>query len=205
MTVKRYTAKMTNDNVNPDNYQLIDFALQGTGTDAENAAVILAYIALIGGHFADHTNVTGMQVRAAGSAGALDIGWPTSAYDALVADAGTSVPAWSGYGEIPGASGVLTPLGTSVSVSLYTATPGPTGRGRHFLGFLGAQCVSAGGTFNPVNITETQDAYSLMFFGGGIGPSDPDPVITNSAMTTGHPVVSVKAQPILSNLESRRR
>ena len=202
---QRITIQLENTNVNPDNYQLIDFTSNTVSNSQQHLAEVLAYIAKIGGHFADGTQVVAAWTRVAGSAGAVELDFPSTDYAAIrTAVGGGVIPAWAAYGAIPGASGVLTPLGTSVSVSLFTATPGRAGRGRHFLGFLGAQCVSAGGQFASVNINETIDAYDTFIMSPTAGPAFA-PIVSNSAMSTAHPVTLVRPQPILSNLESRRR
>jgi hypothetical protein len=55
----------------------------------------------------------------------------------------------------------------------------------------------------------SNDAYETFFLGGGNVPMAATPavgvVVTNHLKTTSYPISTVKAQPVFSNLESRRR
>lgn len=202
MTIKRYTVKFTHTNINVANPALVNFVADGGGSDAENAASILAYLAGMGGIFSSGTNVVDVSVRPAGSAGGTSLAFPATEYATLSGIA--SLPSWTGYGSLPGATGALTPLGTSISVSERTATVGPTGRGRHFLPMVNTAIVTSGGVLNGTDITLVHDSYDFWLRGGSGGPAF-NPSVSNHTLAHAFHITSVKPQPIFSNLESRRR
>jgi hypothetical protein len=200
-------ATFVNTAVGASNPAVVDFDFNTARSANECAAAILGYIGKIGGSFAVGTQLTGITSRPGGAAGAVQMGWPTAEYANLVAVAG-AVP-WGAYGGIPGSVGALCPLGTSVSVSEISTTPGRHGRGRHYLPFFSVGNVVAGGTLNPLTITNTLNAFKLMM--GlppqvGVGAPAVVPAITSGV--AGAPyfdVTDVKPQAIMSNLASRRR
>jgi hypothetical protein len=204
----RMVAKYVNASVNPDNYQLVDFDFDSsTLTEKELAAQILAYGNLLGsvGVIATQTQCIDITSRPSGSAGATSVPFPTAEYVALHALLAT-VGTYTSYTQFIG-GGALAPLGTSVSVSERTAFPGRSGRGRHFLPYCGVSAVAADGSVDATAIFDIESFYNALFLGSLVG----GPVATkavvrpNNTLSGGHLIVSCKAQPIFSNLESRRR
>lgn len=204
----RMTAKYVNASVNTDNYQMMDFDFDGaTQTEKELAAVILAYGNLLGsqGIIAVNTSCVEIMSRPSGSAGATAVPFPTAEYVALHGLL-TTVGTYTTYTQIIG-GGALCPLGTSVSVSERTAFPGRSGRGRHFLPFCGVSAVAGDGSVDSAAIFDIEGDYNSLFLGSLVGgpPATKAVVRPNNVLTGGHLITTVKAQPVFSNLESRRR
>jgi hypothetical protein len=198
---------MTNDAVDPSNFQLINFVMNNTFSDAANAARIMCYLSNQSNVSAAGTRVAGVSSRAAGTAGATDIPFPVAEFATLKAlgDAdGFGVTAQSAYNLGLG-TGTLAPLGTSISVSERTAFVGPKGRGRHFLGFIQRGIVTNGGRVDPSTIESISDAYDYWMGLTAIGPLPANTGVTPSDLSAFRIVISVKPQPVFSNLESRRR
>lgn len=218
MPIDHFVVRFVNTSVDPGNYQLVDFDRSpsgGTPTDAQIAAQLAAYFALTGSQVcASGTQIESISVRHSGSPGLVAIPFPTTEYAAIVAAviaAGGTIPGMgAGYGANFGA-GALSPLGTSISVTELTATPGPTGRGRHFLPFINTGCVSAAGGLLATQQAFIRSAWDDMIFGidGAGAPFPPmvnlSPVVTDAAQSHGYPILSIRPQPVFSNLESRRR
>lgn len=218
MACSKYVVKLSNSNVSPANYQLIDFdtdpfAVVGLrySTTSEISASILVYLATLSGGMAAGTSFTEVLYRAAGSAGSVSLPFPAADYASIAAaatTAGYTVPAIAAYGTTFG-SGILAPLGTSISVSELTLTVGRTGRGRHFLPFVSQGVISAGGTVGSGHIILTEGAADDILLGQASG-TVPALIgipwaMCGPASPTGKEIVNVKCQPIFSNLESRRR
>lgn len=220
--VDHFVIKFTNTNVDAQNFQLVDFDcdLIASGMSVDEAAARLVYYfnrLSDANCIADDTAMVGIDYRAPGSAGATPVPFPTATPMAAIAAVVTASPYnWNGliassYTLLQGGGGGLCPLGTSISVSEFTATVGPTGRGRHFLPFTGTDAVNPGGTLGTGQIADIKQAYDVLFLGEDEtgapgGPLDElHPCVTNATRTTEHPITLVRAQPIFSNLESRRR
>lgn len=206
---EHWVIKFANASVDPSNYQIcdIDFAVPGP-TVSQVAAQILAYFAgqctLMS---ADDTVIVGLDYTPSGAAGGTPVPFPSTDY-AAEHTAYPALPNLTAYGQNVGGAGFLAPLGTSVSVSEHTASPGPSGRGRHFIPFVGRDCCSTAGFLNPGTIIDSDDNYGRFFFdvfSDGPFAAYPNPVVTNALRTTTKDIVSVKTQQIFSNLESRRR
>lgn len=202
------TIKTSNDAVNAANYQVNRFAFNAPVMDVDElAACILAYFYTIEAVdvFAQNTRIVGIDSRPNGSSGAVAVPFPTTAYAALVV-AVPALPSVTTYVGTIGA-GNLAPLGTSISVSERTATVGPTGRGRHFLPFTSRNVVDTGGTLIPATGGAIEDAWNDFIRGDALVAGVPNPVVRPGSATGGggHTITSVKAQPVFSNLESRRR
>jgi hypothetical protein len=206
--VGKMTARYENANVNPLNYQLIDFDFDGTTlTAAELAARILAFGNVLGanGVIAGSTTCAEIISRPVGSAGGTHVPFPTAEYVALHALYAT-VGTYTAYTQTIG-GGVLCPLGTSVSLSKLTATPGKTGRGRYFLPFCGVSMVATDGSVDAFGRSIIEQEFHILFIGDGSPAlTTATPVVrASNTLSGGHPVTNCKAQPVFSNLESRRR
>lgn len=210
MPVVRYTLKCRNTQVSPENYQLVGFTMNNGKTNAINAARCLAYISTVGFiTTAQGTSVESCNVRVAAAAGGFDIPFPRSEYDAAIASlnaAGAFPRVAMDYGtEIGFETSVLAPLGTSVSVSEITATVGPTGRGRHFLPYVGAASVFTNGRLQAAAAALIRLKYIACFFDPTVLENPMITVVTPQNLTAPKLITEVKAQQIFSNLESRRR
>jgi hypothetical protein len=220
MSVDHSVVYFTNPNVDAGNYQLVDFDCDNTaaGMSPEEVAARLAqYFKRCGeaNVISADTHITQILYRAPGSAGATPI-VPDPAFTAAAVTYTNASPynwavsGWGGFPILVASAGVLAPLGTSVSVSERSAHPGRSGRGRHFLPFVQSGAINGGGTLGTGQQADIVQAYEVLFMGldplaKGSVLDEVHPVITNHLRTTEYPITSVKAQPILSNLESRRR
>lgn len=218
MASSRFVVQFSNSNVSSGNTQLLDFDTDPFGviglrysTVPEITASILVYLATLSGGFGAGTKVDQVLYRAAGSPGSVPVPFPGPEFVAIAAaatTAGYTVPAWTTYNTSSG-SGVLAPLGTSISVSELTATVGRTGRGRHFLPFVTQGVISAGGTVGTGTIALTESAALDILMGQASGTVPAligiPWVLVGPASPASKEITNVKCQPIFSNLESRRR
>lgn len=203
----KLTVKVQNANVDASNYQLVNFDFNADVADLDGcAAACIAYLASCGASdaIAGSSSIVGIESRAAGSAGAVSVPFPAAAYTALLGT-GTPPPTFALAYPAGIGGGAMCPLGTSISVSEKTATVGRTGRGRHFLPYTSNDAINGGGTLLAAVQGLIETYYDQFMFGTAIGIS-PDPVVrAGGVYSGGHPITVVKAQPVLSNLESRRR
>lgn len=219
MAQAKYVLKFTNDLTPPTNYQLVDVdVLAPSGTVAQNLAQILCYFSTIGFTvMGGTTRLVEANYRLQGSAGATSLPFPTTEFAAVLAAATTDGISPGGMAtgfasQISGA-GNLSPLGTSISVSEITATVGRTGRGRHFLPFVGVNNLTTGGQVSTSVINRIREAW--IYFLTGLIPSsltpatapvvNLDPIVTNATGSPTRLITLVRPQPIYSNLETRRR
>jgi hypothetical protein len=204
----KVVVKLTNTAVAQDNYQIVDFDFDATtGTEAECVAGVIAYLASCGASdaIAEGTSIVEVTTREAADPGGVPQPFPVAAYTALLASA--TPPPTPGVLAFPIGlgGGALAPLGTSISVSERTLTPGPHGRGRHFLPFTPVDAVNGGGQLIPA-IAALIETYYDEFIFNTAGTGDLIPVVRPGGVYSGgNPVTLVKAQPVFSNLESRRR
>lgn len=179
------------------------------GSDRDTTvAQWVAYIVAARGYFlASGTLITGVKYREHGTGGFVEVPFPSAEYGALVA-LNPALVALSDYDSVVlGASGGLAPVGTSVCVTEYTSTFGRTGRGRHFLPFVNKAKVDGAGLLDTNSIVNIEDAYTnyIRTANPSFGTVGLAPVVQNAARTTIKAITTVKAQPVLSNLRSRRR
>lgn len=217
MAASRFIFKFENDNVEATNYQEYGIEL-GCDVDALGlgnvVAQMLCYVSGVAKWTADqHTKLVGVDYRATLSSVSVPVPFPLIEYGALKAANDTNYPklvTMTHYGVDLGETGnALSPLGTSIVVSEYTATGGPSGRGRHFLPFIGKFSVDGSGHVDPSHREAIQAYYNAFILNAGdpagIDTVDLQPVVENAARTTVKAITSCKAQPVFSNLESRRR
>lgn len=219
MAQAKYVFKFENTAVASSNYQIVDVDVNPAGgTVRQNHAQILAYFSTVGfTTMGGVTRIAEVLYRPLGAAGAVALVFPTAEFAAVIAAATADGigPAGmpTGYGSQISAAGNLAPLGTSISVSELTATVGRTGRGRHFLPFVGVNTMTGGGGLVAAQIDRIREAY-LYFLQGIVSSTlapatspvlNLSPLVTNAAGTPIHLITTVKPQPIFSNLASRRR
>lgn len=198
----RLVMKFTNDAVNALNYQLVDFDFNNTVGDVNTAAAsCLAYMYLNAAAevLATNTRIVGIDSRPVSTSGSTPVPFPVAAYAALVVIDPRLPPASTYVGTI--GVGALCPLGTSISVSEVTAHAGPTGRGRHFLPFISRNSVNAGGQVAAAVLGEIDSYYEDHIMGGLLATPN-NPVVTGVGSFS---IIAPRAQPVYSNLESRRR
>lgn len=205
----RYVIKMLNDNVSATNYEQfgIECNLASNGVlQGQGAAQIIAYIAKnASAILANDSQIAAIMLTPSGTNLGVNIPFPVTEYAALkVLDA--ALPTMTAYGVAIGASGGLAPLGTSIVVTEYTNVGGPAGRGRHFFPFYNKAKVDGNGLADSASRAAVVVNYSDWILGDGAFAVDGlTPLVVNALGTTTKAVLSVKAQPILSNLRSRRR
>jgi hypothetical protein len=208
----KFTVRTSNASVDSVNYQLTGFAF----TDVTDKAVVAAHII---GYFRDvasadffggGTTLDGIIQRDDSGPGGLEMPFPRAEYAALVTAAaarGVTIAPALDWGFNLGA-GNLCPLGTSVSVSELTAAAGKSGRGRHYLPFTGDLILGADGRVALSRLNNVRDSYGSFLLGSSeryisSGGAPLKPVVVGKL---GENLITlVKAQPVCSNLESRRR
>lgn len=207
----KMVARFENSNVSSANYALIDFDFRSTDLSMEQlGALVITYCEVMGGRgiLGDDTILQGVQQRAIGTAGFLPLPYPVTQASTAMADYNTefstALTSAGAYGVTLGA-GVLAPLGTSVSVSEITGHAGRTGRGRHFLPYVSAGAVDSSGQLLSAGRTYVEQAYNFLILDNTTFSGAPIPVVTGTWDGTGHEIIACKAQPVFSNLESRRR
>ena len=209
----RWTVVFTNDYVESTNYQM--FGIEATSASPSDvpkvAAQILGYSAVAAFAMASGTRIEELRYIPSGSSVSTLVPFPVAEFAALQALSGGDMAPMDAYGDdLVGAGQPLGPLGTSIVVSEYTATGGPSGRGRHYLPFISSVVVEYTGVVKNTARTKIVGAYEALL----LNPSafayssvaiDVDPRVMNAAGDTIRPVTNVKCQPVFSNLESRRR
>lgn len=215
----RWTIVMVNDNVSELNYA--EFGIEASldsipgSTLEEKAAQIIAYTACAAGQVcAEGTRIVALKHRPGGAEVSVNLPFPADEYAALQTANVDDFP-WlivmDAYGEDIGDSGSgLQALGTSVVMTEYTETGGPAGRGRHYIPYINGTCVSAGG-YLATSIRSTVELCYAAFIQNKLtspaasGTVDLIPVVMNAGGTSHKVITYVKAQPVFSNLKSRRR
>jgi hypothetical protein len=197
---------LANDTVGQGNASIIDFDFAaGVTTDVYAARALIYLTRTAPNVFAAGTRILGARWRPFGEAGSIDVEFPDAEWEHLVAGVPMFVPPNPHAYGAPLGSGTLAPIGTSVCVSEQTATPGRTGRGRHFLPFISAQAVTADGAFgNERAIDVEADAFRFLIGGAAAGL---DPVgfsVIGKAAGAYKPVTNVKVRKNFSSLASRR-
>ena len=213
----RWTVQLINDEVAELNYAEFGIETDATMgvTVADRAAVVIAYTTLVCGEVsAGGTRISALKFRAAGETVSLSVPFPVAEYDTLQTANVANFPnlvEQASYGEEVGdpAAG-LAPLGTSVVVTEYTSVGGPAGRGRHYIPFIGGTCITPGGYLSTAIRSTIELVYNALILGtvtspAWVGTAGLVPVVEKSDGLSALDVTNVKAQPVFSNLKSRRR
>lgn len=209
---QRFIVQITNTGVDAANYAQFGIELVANEADPieEQLAQIVAYATSASySCMANGVRLAGVLYYAPGSNLGVQLPFPATEYAAIRA-ATTGLPAMSDWNDADfdaGGTRPLTPLGTSIVVSEYSNTGGPGGRGRHYLPFVASNTVDAGGRVAQATRDAIEASYRQYIWNNPATPplNDIFPVIGNAAGTTEKIVVNIKAQPVFSNLESRRR
>jgi hypothetical protein len=206
-TQGKLIATLTNDTVGSANPSVVDFDIEA-GVDIKSAAmrVMIYLVAASSQCMAVGTRVTGIRWRDVGQNGSVDVAFDPAEHAvqrALIA-AQVAVPQEVAYGRSLGGGG-LAPIGTSVCVSEYTAFPGRSGRGRHFLPFITSLAVDSAGTLKDTSLDALQVITDQALGIDGTSPfSDLNLCVRGPAQPDFKRVQSAKVRKTLSNLESRR-
>jgi hypothetical protein len=177
------------------------------GADVAAAGMIAYVVKARGAFLASGTLITRVQWREHGTGGFIDVPFPDALYNDMV-DVDSDLVHMHDYADtVLGASGGLAPVGTSVCVTEYSAGFGRRSRGRHFLPFVNKAKVDGNGLFAAEDIALVEAAYNSYILNLDDDPVHPSllPVILSATLTTQTVITHVKAQPVLSNLRSRRR
>lgn len=206
----RFVAQFDNSNVDAANYQLVDLDASAvtTLTDAEIAAQFIAFWVVVGPSvIATGTSLVSVTKYPIGGGAGVPIPFPVAEYAALVVDV-PGLPSRTAYPAAVGATAsALAPLGTSVVVTEYTGVGGPGGRGRMFTPFAAVGAVDSAGFVSSSARSAIEVAYRLWLQDSPptLSTGSVLPVLTHVSGATPDPITTVKAQPVFSNLESRRR
>jgi hypothetical protein len=209
----KIVAQFEHDQIGPANQALVSFNFNTALSVEACGAAVLGYLAGATQLFSAGTKLAGLQVRAAGAAGSIQMPFPAVDYAALRALNTGFFPAWAAYGPIPTSTGPLCPLGTSISVTENTLTAGPRGRGRHYLPYVQAGIVAVNGGVTVGAQAGLRAAYerAMGFVDLGASVTAPRviPAVTRAPVAVGpnpyYDISNVKVQPVFSNLRSRRR
>lgn len=157
---------MLNTVTGASNPAIVDFSTQNGSDPGTAAAGILAYLGALGvaGVFGGSTSVFGIDYRANGASGSLPVSFPTADYATLEAANTGDIPAWTAYSTSMG-SGALEAIGTAVTVSLYTLTPGRKTTGRHYLPFIGEALNDGNGRLVSTAPGQIEQAYTSFIHG----------------------------------------
>lgn len=207
--VDRYIVHVEANTQGTPNEALVHFDVNmgSTLTDAERLACMIAYLSGVG-DVAVSTIITQAEVIRSGAAGALPLPFPVAAYAAWKA-VNSHLVTMAGYGVTYG-SGVMATLGTSITVSLYTAIPGRATTGRHYRPWTGAGALDSGGEVAGAYVSGIDEAYNCCF--NGIDGSTWTHVTGKfqqlsvwSATAGTHVILTPRTSQVPSRLRSRTR
>jgi hypothetical protein len=164
--VTRLIAHVEANGIGTANEALVhfDFLASSPLTTGEMAARVIAYLSGPG-EVALDTIITGIDVILPGAAGAIPQPFPAVAYAAIKAT-NSFLVAMSAYGVTYG-SGDLTPVGTSVTVSLYTGLAGRSGMGRHYRPWPSKAVIDGAGELASAYVAGIEEAYNACFLAMG--------------------------------------
>lgn len=184
-----------------------DFGMSSPLSVQEIAARIVAYV---GGYFASigagGSSIAAMSYRLASVPGSILLDFPQDEYDALRATF-PGLPTYEGWGEAIG-DGALTPIGTSIQVREFSTVPTRSGKGRHYLPFVGSDFINSNGQFSSSSASEIAATFGAFFLGQTYSGE------TLSVTTAGvysakddviRPINHVTVSTTCSNLRTRRR
>lgn len=163
-----YRASLTNNAQGAANPAIVDFSVvSGGATEAEVAAGILAYFYALGlqDTFGTNAAVTGITKRLSGASGSTPVPFPTTEYATLKTANGADLPTLTAYNTVLGGTEAYAPLGTSITVSLYTATPGRKTTGRHYIPWVSQDTNDGNGRVASGYLALIVDAYTAFLLG----------------------------------------
>ena len=204
VTATKYVVTVENSEVGAGNPAVVDFDINATGLDP---TVVMAQVqAYFAGceSFSVGSSISSATYRPAAAAGAINVPDWTAAYTALRGSY-SGLPAGLGPGVTFG-SGAMTPAGTSIVVNEYTATPGRSYTGRHFLPYVKQGYVDSIGELYFSYATMVKGAYELFILCDGIiGAGYPlNPVVVSRKLTTQTLITDVTVSRSFGRLRSRQ-
>lgn len=153
----------------PTNPALItfDFNTVGGASDAETAAGIFAYwkALCVASVIGPACYATGIFKRPSGAAGGFPVPFPVTEYAALVAANPGAIPASTVYNNTTGGGTAFEPIGTAITVSLYTVVPGRKTTGRHYLPWIATDVNDGNGHLVVTAPGQIEDAYDAFIQG----------------------------------------
>lgn len=205
MAVDRFEVMIGNTAIGAGNLSINTFHVQATAgpTVAQAAAQLFAFCCY--GSKAVNSFIDSILWTPAGAAGAVPVAFPTAELVVLQAnDAG--LPAIGAYGAVFG-SGDLTPIGTSITFTKYSSTPGRHATGRNYLPFIRVGAVETNGTLKAASKLDIEQAWTIYSRGiaaGGVAtpPGDLQEVVNGVGGPFG--LLVGKASSTFANLRSRR-
>lgn len=208
--VDRYICDIGNGAIGLGNLAQVHFDIDigNTQSDAERVASMIAYLSGPG-DAAVNTSVVAVTKIASGAAGGVPVPFPVAEYAAYVAADAFLVP-MTGYATAYG-SGALATAGTSMTVALYTATPGRSGTGRHYRPYLSEGAIDGTGGVAAAYTAGVDEAYRACFFGTGGATWAATPLLATTRTAVYSPtagvndITTVKVSGVPARLRSRVR
>lgn len=205
-----YRAFLTNNAQGASNPAIMDFSIVSGGvTAAQAAAGIVGYCAVMDGQaiFGPNVSIIGISQRLSGAAGSTPVPFPVAAYAAIEA-ANTFLPTYTAYGLLGATSGSYAPLGTSITLSLYSNTPGRKTTGRHYVPWVSVATNDGSGRVSGAAVAVVEDAYDAMIMGNSNGLAtgvlDLVPAVQSATVGTNL-IVTPKASTVFARLKTRTR
>lgn len=187
-----------------NNKQMLDFnfLVANAVPQMNKAAHIVAYLTA-SKICAAGTSINQILWDPEGAAGAIPLPYPIVEYAALRA-ANPTLPDVSAYGVIFGSSG-LCPIGTSLCVQERTATPGRSGRGRHFLPYCNSGGVAPNGGVSAQTISEVAIAQAGFLAFAAPGTVNLGLCVYSQKLSIDSVITSYSSSLVYSSLRTRRR
>ena len=206
----RLTFTLLNDAVGASNPAIMTFHSSIVNQVGLEAAAMQIAAWIVGGcPLAQNSRITGVLAQAHGAAGGIAVPFDPDLWaDIDGASGGSVLPAMTQWGTAFG-SGGLAPLGTAITVTEHTASPGRSHTGRVFLPFPQQGIVSAAGTVSDAASGNIIGQWNTFLRNGVESTSGMSPV---ELVVKGEDTVDVDAQithvtvsTLFGFLRSRRR
>jgi hypothetical protein len=211
MAASTYRASITNVVQGIFNPAIVDFTfLTSTPTDAEKVAGVAAYFVSLGtaGFIAPNCVFQGVTKVPAGGGAGTPMMFPVAEYANLQAANPGVLTFQTAFPFNLAGSGGYEPLGTSLTMSLYSAIPGRKSTGRHYVPWISTDLNTGNGVISPASAAQCQNLYRTFLLGesppGYSGVLDLVPVV-HSATFGDHVIVQPKCSVNYSRLKTRTR
>jgi hypothetical protein len=178
------------------------FATPYEFTREKAAAAIVAFLQLVtpGGN----CTVQKIMYTPSGGTGGTPIPFPDVEYDTLKAG-NDDLLAMDDYGVEFG-SGALAPVGSGITLNLYSATAGRHGTGRLYTAWTAASAFDAQGYVKTAVRSAVVTHYKHYIIGGSIyGSTPPNHPVVHSATTGDHEIIAATASQKPCRLKTRTR
>jgi hypothetical protein len=204
ITAIHFQFKILNSSVDPSNYAIVDLDVGNAIPDPKQVAAQFTAFLIGSDVCAAGTSVASATFRGPSVAGATPVGdWTAEGTAIKAAYTGLAHSPWPGESF---GNGDLTPVGTSATLSEYSATAGRSATGRMYLPFIGVPQVAGDGSLAFSIASAINGAYSLFLMGDGATAPVVDlmPTVVSKKLTTQYPVTVPLTSRTLANLRSRR-